>query len=1055
MSGRYQTLSIDQFVRSIAVNANVPHNLFLGAGCSILSGLPSASSCVWDWKRAIFLSQNPGLTDVISNTSIPSVRTAIQGWLDQQGRYPPLNSAEEYSAYAEACYPIASDRRAFFQRISLGVKPSFGYKLTALMAANNLFKIAWSTNFDGLLARASAEFSVSVLEAGIDTQGRLDRPLASGELLNVYMHGDYRYDNLKNTSDELKAQEQSIRQHLITYAPMSPLIVLGYSGRDESVMSALISAYSRSGAATLYWCGYGDGKPPRAVDELLQSVVSSGNSAYYVVSDGFEDTQRRLALACLRGTQLDACRAIIAASATSETDKRSPWSLPEHMTGAVIKSNAFRIELPSDVFEFSVKIPADVRPWKWLSERTVSQAIVAVPLKNKILAYGDAETISQCFSAELSSPITRVPMSERDLSIEDGAVNALVLRTLLRRFSEIPDILTDERRIIWTETTKRRVKNSGKWIDIFSSAVLSVRLIDSKPYLIIKPSILVRNADGSDVDESVSKLTKQKELSAQRNAEFNSALEGWRKLLFPSREVEFTFPGNKSTGFRFTISGAPLFSKVGLPGISSDMPGLENARPYLQQYAVRLKEPPVIFRDSKGVNRVKDEMPLRGILQNHPYDYPITTAGLNSGVRLGVISFGNDSSRVKNFLDELNATHRMGSGEPEYVLDYPGFAKALKTPIEVPIPGGKGWVSLSELSSSSSPLELARSYGRAINQGIDALRATGVCNVIVINVPARWDHLLETRDDSGSFNLHHFVKAYGVQSGIGTQFIRDKTLSSTIKCRIWWWLALAFYVKSMRTPWVLDCLDASTAYAGIGFSVDRYRKNGDHILLGCSHLYDSNGEGLQYRLTKIDNPIVSPQGNPFMSRDDARRMGENILQLYYEAKQKVPDRVVIHKSTPFRREESEGLREGLGEISQLEFLEVRHEDNLRYLASFPNLNGRLQGDRFPISRGTLLRLERYAALLWVHGAAPSVTKGRNYYQGKRRIPAPLYLKRYSGTSDLVTLGTEILGLSKMVWNTLDYYTQVPATLYSSREIARIGSLLERYSNRDFDYRLFI
>ena len=53
------------------------------------------------------------------------------------------------------------------------------------------------------------------------------------------------------------------------------------------------------------------------------------------------------------------------------------------------------------------------------------------------------------------------------------------------------------------------------------------------------------------------------------------------------------------------------------------------------------------------------------------------------------------------------------------------------------------------------------------------------------------------------------------------------------------------------------------------------------------------------------------------------------------------------------------------------------------------------------------------------------------------------------------LSAEILGLSKMNWNTFDLYTKLPATLQSSGEIARIGSQLERFGASSYDYRLFI
>ncbi len=44
-------IELDAFVRSITVNKNSPNALFLGAGASITSGIPSATNCIWQWKR--------------------------------------------------------------------------------------------------------------------------------------------------------------------------------------------------------------------------------------------------------------------------------------------------------------------------------------------------------------------------------------------------------------------------------------------------------------------------------------------------------------------------------------------------------------------------------------------------------------------------------------------------------------------------------------------------------------------------------------------------------------------------------------------------------------------------------------------------------------------------------------------------------------------------------------------------------------------------------------------------------------------------------------------
>jgi argonaute-like protein implicated in RNA metabolism and viral defense len=93
--------------------------------------------------------------------------------------------------------------------------------------------------------------------------------------------------------------------------------------------------------------------------------------------------------------------------------------------------------------------------------------------------------------------------------------------------------------------------------------------------------------------------------------------------------------------------------------------------------------------------------------------------------------------------------------------------------------------------------------------------------------------------------------------------------------------------------------------------------------------------------------------------------------------------------------------------------------------------------------------------LWVHGTTPAVIPNRKYYLGKRRIPSPLLLTRHHGTSSLAVLAREILGLSKMNWNNFEMYSKLPATLESSKAIAQIGALLERYGSALYDYRLFM
>ncbi len=167
----------------------------------------------------------------------------------------------------------------------------------------------------------------------------------------------------------------------------------------------------------------------------------------------------------------------------------------------------------------------------------------------------------------------------------------------------------------------------------------------------------------------------------------------------------------------------------------------------------------------------------------------------------------------------------------------------------------------------------------------------------------------------------------------------------------------------------------------------------------------------------------------------------------------LPKRVVIHKLTPFLQQEQQGLRAGLEDVGNVELIQIFNDDALRYVASIYRQSA-LVPDGFPIRRGTTLLLDNQSALLWIHGVSAALNPRLKYYQGKRRIPAPMVIRRFSGHADLADVAGEILGLSKMNWNSFDLYAQVPATIESSRQVARIGSLLTRFG-ASYDYRLFM
>lgn len=94
------TLQLDQFIRSFTISQNEVFSLFLGAGASINSGIPSAYDCIWHWKQSIYQTKTGFSFNGLDYKS-DQVKQHIQRWLNQEGTYPLLDSPEEYSFYID------------------------------------------------------------------------------------------------------------------------------------------------------------------------------------------------------------------------------------------------------------------------------------------------------------------------------------------------------------------------------------------------------------------------------------------------------------------------------------------------------------------------------------------------------------------------------------------------------------------------------------------------------------------------------------------------------------------------------------------------------------------------------------------------------------------------------------------------------------------------------------------------------------------------------------------------------------------------------------------
>ncbi|MCC9187169.1 SIR2 family protein, partial [Mycolicibacterium mageritense] len=110
--------------------------------------------------------------------------------------------------------------------------------------------------------------------------------------LLVKLHGDFREHALKNLESELQSQDAKLRQAFLDSSRRFGLAVIGYSGRDASVMTMLNDAVATSDALPggLWWLTRDPSSALPAVAELMERADKAGVTARFVTIENFDET---------------------------------------------------------------------------------------------------------------------------------------------------------------------------------------------------------------------------------------------------------------------------------------------------------------------------------------------------------------------------------------------------------------------------------------------------------------------------------------------------------------------------------------------------------------------------------------------------------------------------------------------------------------------------------------------------------------------------------------------------------------------------------------------
>ncbi|MDF1825046.1 MAG: SIR2 family protein [Verrucomicrobiales bacterium] len=261
-------------------NENMPNfSLLIGAGASRPSGIRTAAEMIEKWRWEIFCEIENAPT--LSRDEPDEIRK----WLTENEKswYQPDS---EYSSLIEKIYPVQRSRRLFIESEVEGKLPSIGYSYLVRLAENNKINSIFTTNFDDLLNEAFYQFSTERPIVCAHDSSVNSITVTSSRAKIIKLHGDYLFDDLKNTSKETQNLAENMKLKFREFLKEYGLIVSGYSGGDQSVLSQLDEMIDTPNFLQngLYWVFREDDNVSSNVLQLLEK-----DGSFFVLSEGFDE----------------------------------------------------------------------------------------------------------------------------------------------------------------------------------------------------------------------------------------------------------------------------------------------------------------------------------------------------------------------------------------------------------------------------------------------------------------------------------------------------------------------------------------------------------------------------------------------------------------------------------------------------------------------------------------------------------------------------------------------------------------------------------------------
>ena len=254
-----------------------------------------------------------------------------------------------------------------------------------------------------------------------------------------------------------------------------------------------------------------------------------------------------------------------------------------------------------------------------------------------------------------------------------------------------------------------------------------------------------------------------------------------------------------------------------------------------------------------------------------------------------------------------------------------------------------------------------------------------------------------------------------------------------------WDVCTACFYKAGGIPWRLAEATPYTCFVGISFHHFRGESN-NVVYCSCAEAFSTETEGFVLRGDYIDWAREAGR-QPHLNEYQANNLGQAIISEYRNRTGRNPNRLVLHKTSKFEDQEKAGFTAAWKHVPEVEFITIYST----YRAS-PRL---FPGDDYPPRRGTLLDLNGSKYLYTTGFYEPWGS-----YPGPH-IPRPLEVRNESNREQTERACREILGLTKMSFNSSAPSGLEPITIKMARAVGPIMVEVDEGRTPDTSYASYM